>query len=105
MPIIDSAIHKLLRIIGNFTVECEDKQVEKRAAFFSGPRKGEYVSTRYLQFISCYFDQLLTYGTAVAEIVPTIGGDDIGALYVADLDNIDLMHNDKTLSVDIYVKR
>ena len=47
---------------------------------------------------------MLTYGTAVAEIVPTIGGDDIGALYVADLDNIDLMHNDKTLSVDIYVK-
>ena len=56
-------------------------------------------------FISCYFDQLLTYEfTAVAEIVPTIGGDDIGALYVADLDNIDLMHDDKTLSVDIYVK-
>ena len=47
---------------------------------------------------------MLTYGTAVAEIVPTIGGDDIGALYVADLDNIDLMHDDKTLSVDIYVK-
>ena len=28
VPIIDSAIHKLLRIIGNFTVECENNQAE-----------------------------------------------------------------------------
>ena len=34
VPIIDSAIHKLLRIIGNFTVECEDKQVEKELHSF-----------------------------------------------------------------------
>lgn len=55
VPIIDSAIHKLLRIIGNFTIECEDKQGRKGTALFSGPCKGEYVSTRYLQFYSCYF--------------------------------------------------
>ena len=55
VPIIDSAIHKLLRIIGNFTVECEDKQVEKELHSFLGPRKGEYVSTRYLQFYQLLF--------------------------------------------------
>ena len=101
VPIIDSAIHKLLRIIGNFTVECEDKQAEKELHFFLNHVKVNTYQQGIYSFISCYFDQLLTYGTAVAEIVPTIGGNDIGALYVADLDNIDLMHNDKTLSVDI----
>ena len=104
VPIIDSAIHKLLRIIGNFTVECEDKQAEKELHFFLNHVKVNTYQQGIYSFISCYFDQLLTYGTAVAEIVPTIGGNDIGALYVADLDNIDLMHDDKTLSVDIYVK-
>ena len=104
VPIIDSAIHKLLRIIGNFTIECEDKQAEKELHSFLDHVKVNTYQQGIYSFISCYFDQLLTYGTAVAEIVPTIGGDDIGALYVADLDNIDLMHDDKTLSVDIYVK-
>ncbi len=104
VPIIDSAIQKLLRIIGSFTVECGDKQAQQALhAFLEDVRVNTYQQGIY-SFISCFFDQLLTYGTAVAEIVPTAGGDDIGALYVADLDHLDLIHDDKTLSVEIYVK-
>lgn len=104
VPIIDSAINKLLRIIGNFTVTCEDPQAERELRYFLDTVKVNTYQHGIFSFISCYFDQLLTYGTAVAEIVPTIGGDDIGALYVADLDNLDLIRDDNHLKVDIYTK-
>ncbi len=104
VPIIDSAINKLLRIIGNFTVTCENSQAEQALRHFLDTVKVNTYQQGIFNFISCYFDQLLTYGTAVAEIVPTIHGDDIGALYVADLDSLDLIHDDKQLRVDVYTK-
>lgn len=104
VPIIDSAINKLLRIIGSFTVTCEDPQAEQELRHFLETVKVNTYQQGIFSFISCYFDQLLTYGTAVAEIVPTTGGDDIGALYVANLDNLDLIHDDKHLRVDVYTK-
>lgn len=104
VPIIDSAINKLLRMIGNFVIECEDKEAELALRNFLDNVKVNTYQQGIYSFIGCYFDQLLTYGTAVAEIVPTIGGDDIGALYVANLDNLDLMHDDKNLKVNVYVK-
>lgn len=73
VPIIDSAIHKLLRIIGNFTVECEDKQVEKERILFLDHVKVNTYQQRYFTVLSaailtsCYI-----YGTAVAEIVPKL---------------------------------
>lgn len=104
VPIIDSAINKLLRLIGSFAVECADKQAQAALTHFLEHVKVNTYQQGIYSFIGCYFDQLLTYGTAVAEIVPTVNGDDIGALYVADLDRLDLMHDDKRLSVEVYVR-
>ena len=104
VPIIDSAIHKLLRIIGSFTVVCNDKTAQRALHYFLEHVKVNTYQQGIYSFISCYFDQLLTYGTAVAEIVPTADAQDIGALYVADLDRVDLVHDDKKLQVEVYAK-
>ena len=74
VPIIDAAIYKLVRLLGDFTVKASDKGAEKELSYFlrsvnvDGERQG------ITAFISTFFEQLLTYGTAVGEMVLTSEG-------------------------------
>lgn len=95
VPLIDAAIVKLIRLTGGFTVACADKKVQKILdAFLSnvpvgGCQKGMEA------FLNTYFDQLLTFGTAVGEMVPLGGGQ--MALYNAPLDALELRRGKSAL--------
>lgn len=69
VPIIDAAILKLVRLTGNFEVFCKDKKASIALKNFldSVPVGGNGMGIQ--AFISAYFEQLLTYGTAVGEMV------------------------------------
>lgn len=100
VPIIDAAIDKLVRLVCVFNVTCDDKKAEKEMQEFlkSVPVGG---NTRGIDaFISTYFDELLTCGTAVGEIIPTVSGS-FGALYNTKLDDIELSRNENGFDVDI----
>ncbi len=100
VPIIDAAIDKLVRLVCSFTITCDDKSAEKEMQNFLSkvPVGG---NTRGLEsFISIYFDELLTCGTAVGEIIPTVSGS-FGALYNTCLDDIQLKRNENGFDVDI----
>ncbi len=87
VPIINAAIEKLVRLVCAFTVTCEDSLAEKemKSFFKNVPVNG---NTRGIDaFVSAYFDELLTCGTAVGEIIPTVSGT-FGALYNTCLDDI-----------------
>lgn len=88
VPIIDSAISKLRRLIGSFRVECEDER--KTAALERFLRRVQVNSTEtgIDAFIGNHLEQMLTYGNAVGEIVP--GEDGIAALYNADPDAVEI---------------
>ena len=81
VPIIDSAIGKLRRLIGSFTVECEDPDTTRALEKFLRRVPVNAAETGIEAFIGNHFEQLLTYGNAVGEIVPGEGG--IAALYNA----------------------
>ncbi len=100
VPIIDAAILKLTRLTGGFSVKCADKSAQaKLESFFNTVNVGG--TQRGMEaFISTYLEQLLTYGTAVGEIVA--GGGRILGLYNADLRNIELKRKKNSLDVDIY---
>lgn len=100
VPIIDAAIEKLVRLVCNFKFTCNDKIAEKAMqSFFSNVPVGG--NTGGIEaFISTYFDQLLTCGTAVGEIIPTTSGT-FGALYNTRLDDISLRRNKNGFDVDI----
>lgn len=89
VPIIDAAILKTVRLTGGFKVECaKPENTELINSFLqsvpvSSGRCGIY------EFISTYFEQLLTYGTAVGEIVTDSKGN-LAALYNADIEDIEL---------------
>ena len=99
VPIIDAALGKLGRLLGEFNVVCEDKRAEKSLSAFlqnvdvGGTRKGIYA------FISTFFDELLTYGTAVGEIVTN--GESVKSLYIADLKNVAISTGKTPLEVVI----
>lgn len=89
IPIIDTAILKLVRLTGGFHIECKTKENSKKVnTFLQNVRVGQ---NRYgiSEFMSTYFEQLLTYGTAVGEIVTDRSGN-FAALYNANLDSVEL---------------
>ena len=76
VPIIDAAIGKLRRLLGEFTVSCPQAQAQRELEEF-------------LQSVPVNaMEQLLTYGNAVGEMV--LGGGQVAALYNASLDGVEL---------------
>lgn len=100
VPIIDAAILKLTRLTGGFRVECADKSAQRKLEKFLKTVNVGGTQCGMEAFVSTYLEQLLTYGTAVGEIVA--GGGKILGLYNADLHNIELKRKKNSLDVDIY---
>lgn len=99
VPIIDAAIVKLIRLTGGFTVSCPNKRAQEMLDNFletvpvGGCQKG------MTAFLDTYFDQLLTFGTAVGEMVPLGGGR--MALYNAPLNTLELRRGKSDLQTII----
>ena len=100
VPIIDAAILKLTRLTGGFSVECNNKTAQAKLEKFLKTVNVGGTQCGMEAFISTYLEQLLTYGTAVGEIVA--GGGKILGLYNADLHNIELKRKKNSLEVDVY---
>ena len=97
VPIIDAALMKTVRLLGSFNVFCSDKAAEDALRHFL--KTVPVGSLRYGvdAFLSTYFEQLLTYGTAVGEMVVTDGR--LSDLYNADLRRVALSFGRSPLDV------
>lgn len=97
VPIIDASIQKLVRLLGGFEVRCGDKKAEQSLRRFlndvdvGGTRRGIGA------FVSTFFEQFLTYGTAVGEMV--VSGFEFKSLYNADLRSVSLSQGKNALDV------
>ncbi len=96
IPVIDTAIYKLVRLTGGFTVKSNnDKNQAQLDNFVKNINTG--VAGRGLQqFIDLYFEQLLTYGTAAGEIITD--GYNIDSLYNVPIRDISLKRNPKSFN-------
>jgi hypothetical protein len=99
VPIIDAAILKLTRLLGTFQVKCKNKRVEDNLKKFLRDVKVGGTDKGINSFLSTYFSELLTYGTAVGEIVAGNGG--IYALFNASLDDVELRLQENGLDVAV----
>lgn len=98
VPVLDAAIYKIIRLTGGFRVECgKDANTKRLEKFLDSVNVGGN-QQGITAFISTYLDSLLTYGTAVGEIVTDSDGD-IKALYNADIDDIHLKRADDGMNV------
>ena len=88
VPIIDAAIGKLRRLLGEFTVSCPQAQAQRELEEFLQSVPVNAMEHGVQAFLGVYFEQLLTYGNAVGEMV--LGGGQVAALYNASLDGVEL---------------
>ena len=74
VPIIDAAIFKTVRLTGGFEVRCADERLQDKLDHFirNVPVGGNQCGLE--SFVSTYFEQLLTCGTAVGEMVTDADG-------------------------------
>ena len=101
VPVIDAALDKIVRLTGGFAVECENPALQgEMDAFVRDVRVGA-CSVGLRQFIETHFHSLLTYGNAVGEIIPNREGDDIFALYNANLSHIRIRRGESPLEISV----
>jgi len=103
VPVIDAAIFKIVRLASGFEVKCRNAKAQAALDTFlqSVPVGGNQRGID--AFIAAYFEQLLTCGTAVGEIV-TNGSGRITALYNAPLKDIELRRAENGLDIEICVR-
>lgn len=83
VPIVDAAVMKTVRLLGSFDVFCEDEAAQGALRQFLKTVPVGSLRNGIDAFLATYFEQLLTYGTAVGEMVVTNG-------HLTDLFNADL---------------
>ncbi len=101
VPVIDAAIMKIIRLTGGFEVCCTERSAQEQLDEFLKNVCVNGTSQSLQSFVSSYFEQLLTYGTAVGEIVTDSAGRPY-AFFNAPLENIELKRNENGIDIDIY---
>ncbi|MFI3140761.1 MAG: serine/threonine protein phosphatase [Clostridia bacterium] len=99
IPIIDAAILKLTRLMGTFEIKCEDEVAQRELKRFLETVKVGGTQQGISSFLITYFEQLLTFGTSVGEIV--LNGSNIVNLYNTELKNVALTQGKSPLDLII----
>lgn len=103
VPVIDAALSKIIRLLGEFRVVCMEGSRQAYLEHFlhtvpvGASRQGLHT------FVTAYLDSLLTYGNAVGEILP--GEEGIEALYLPPLHILDIREGKHPLETQIRVRR
>ena len=100
VPIIDSAINKIVRLMGGFHfVTGSDEADREINDFFSSVSVGAN-QTGIQSFVDTYMQQLLTYGTAIGEMVADENG--FYALYNAELESIEVKRKKNSIELEFF---
>lgn len=99
VPIIDAALCKIVRLIGNFRIVVDNPQCQKIADDFVNNVRINGSAIGMKNFIYTYLDSLLTYGEAVGEMIPDANANGIIALYNASLDDVEIKANKSPLDL------
>ncbi|MEG1778969.1 MAG: phage portal protein, partial [Oscillospiraceae bacterium] len=81
IPIIDAAVYKIIRLMGSFTVECEDKRLEEQLKRFLTEIPVGASSYGINSFLSSYLEDMLVYGNGIGEMVVSGDGNELEGLY------------------------
>lgn len=101
IPIIDAAIGKIVKLCGGFTVTAEGNGwLSQQLGDFLADVQVGATCRGADNFIAAYLDQLLTYGTAVGEVV--VDGDEVCALYNAPLSSLEINTEASPLQATLY---
>ena len=101
VPLVDAAIYKMVRMCGGVTAECTNLQAQQELQEFLRTvpvGRGQYGINA---FLDTYLDSMLTFGSAVGEIVPVGKMRDIGALLCGRMDQLEIREGEHPLEFSI----
>ncbi len=104
VPIIDAAICKIVRLVGEFELSSEDANCDKILKDFAADVKVGGTAFGLKSFVWSYLEDLLTFGEAVGEMIPDPNFRGISALYNAPFDEIELKEGESPLDVRVCKK-
>lgn len=104
VPIIDAAIRKIVMLVGEFRIKHNNPYTEALINNFLKNIRVNSFSCGINSFISTHLEQLLTYGTAIGEIVMDPDLIDIYALYNSSLRDVELKTTDNPLVTNICIR-
>ncbi len=102
VPVIDAAICKIVRLIGDFEVKAGSCAAQAVADEFVKNVRTNGSASGMAGFVYSYLDSLLVYGEAVGEMVPSVGADEIVALYNANPDDVEIRADKTPLDLVVY---
>lgn len=104
VPVIDSALMKIIRLTGGFKVICSEEKLQPELDFFLENVPvgidGKSIST----FADNFLDSILTYGSAIGEIVPDISGKCIAGLWNGDVSKIRISTGETPFSRKYFIR-
>ena len=89
VPVIDAAIAKIRRLIGSFVIECDDRRTAERIEKFLHNVQVGAAGHGIDDFLGTYLEEMLTYGSAVGEMV--LSGGRLQALYNTNMDDVEFI--------------
>lgn len=101
VPVIDCAIYKIIHLVGGFEVKTESGEADKALSAFLKSVRVNSNQQGAEAFVSGFLNSLLTYGTAVGEMVMN-SQSEIAALYNVPLDALELRQGKSPLDIKIY---
>lgn len=99
VPVIDAALNKLVHLVGSFKLSVEDERFQKPLEQFAKSVKVGACGTGLACFVQTYLDQLITYGTAIGEVVPDADMRTIAGLYNASLKDVSVARGESPMEV------
>lgn len=104
VPVIDSALMKIIRLTGGFKVICSEEKLQPELDFFLENVPvgidGKSIST----FADNFLDSILTYGSAIGEIVPDTSGKCIAGLWNGDVSKIRISTGETPFSRKYFIR-
>lgn len=97
VPILDTAINRIVRLVGAFDVKCESDKQEKEIREFIDDIKVNSNQMGMHSFVESYLDQLIECGNTSGEIILNNAKNDIYALKNIDIRTIKLKETDNPL--------
>lgn len=105
VPIIDAALQKIVRLSAGFRLRCSTGEGQRLLDRFRREVPVGSGGVGLDRFLSGYLMSLLTYGSAVGEMVLSPGGDRVAALYLSDLRDLSLRRGKNPLETEILLER
>ena len=100
VPVVDTAVGKLIRLTGGFQARCKSKGAQERLDAFLKTVPCGYGQTGIHSFFSSYLDSLLTYGRAAGELV--VAGGKLRGVCCGDVTALEVSEGSSCLEVELW---